>query len=377
MKMGKMGIGLILLETISLRPRVLHIQGHFMTQSAAASPQPALLSQPGLVPGLVLTFALAAGSTGLAKLPRLSSAGLSVLTLAIILGMLVGNTIFPSFADRADAGVDFSKNILLRTGIVFFGFRITFQDIAQVGWAGVVIAALIVGGTFLLAVVLGTRVFRLDKHTAMLIGAGSAICGAAAVMATEPVVKGKPQQVTVAVATVVIFGTLAMFAYPFLFSLSGLDDLAFGVYIGSTVHEVAQVVAAGAAVSEHVAATAVIEKMIRVMMLAPFLLVLSVIVSRNQSTASNRRIVIPWFAVLFIVAAGVNSSNILPASLVEGILHIDMMLLAMAMAALGLRTRFASLRQAGLRPILLAATLFAFLVVGGLGINVAVSSLLA
>lgn len=377
MKMGKMGIGLILLETISLRPRVLHIQGQFMTQSAAASPQPALLSQPGLVPGLVLTFALAAGSTGLAKLPWLSSAGLSVLTLAIILGMLVGNTIFPSFADRADAGVDFSKNILLRTGIVFFGFRITFQDIAQVGWAGVVIAALIVGGTFLLAVVLGTRVFRLDKHTAMLIGAGSAICGAAAVMATEPVVKGKPQQVTVAVATVVIFGTLAMFAYPFLFSLSGLDDLAFGVYIGSTVHEVAQVVAAGAAVSEHVAATAVIEKMIRVMMLAPFLLVLSVIVSRNQSTASNRRIVIPWFAVLFIVAAGVNSSNILPASLVEGILHIDMMLLAMAMAALGLRTRFASLRQAGLRPILLAATLFAFLVVGGLGINVAVSSLLA
>lgn len=348
-----------------------------MTQSAAASPQPALLSQPGLVPGLVLTFALAAGSTGLAKLPWLSSAGLSVLTLAIILGMLVGNTIFPSFADRADAGVDFSKNILLRTGIVFFGFRITFQDIAQVGWAGVVIAALIVGGTFLLAVVLGTRVFRLDKHTTMLIGAGSAICGAAAVMATEPVVKGKPQQVTVAVATVVIFGTLAMFAYPFLFSLSGLDDLAFGVYIGSTVHEVAQVVAAGAAVSEHVAATAVIEKMIRVMMLAPFLLVLSVIVSRNQSTASNRRIVIPWFAVLFIVAAGVNSSNILPASLVEGILHIDMMLLAMAMAALGLRTRFASLRQAGLRPILLAATLFAFLVVGGLGINVAVSSLLA
>lgn len=377
MKMGKMGIGLILLETLSLRPRVLHIQGHFMTQSAAASPQPALLSQPGLVPGLVLTFALAAGSTGLAKLPWLSSAGLSVLTLAIILGMLVGNTIFPSFADRANAGVDFSKNILLRTGIVFFGFRITFQDIAQVGWAGVVIAALIVGGTFLLAVVLGTRVFRLDKHTAMLIGAGSAICGAAAVMATEPVVKGKPQQVTVAVATVVIFGTLAMFAYPFLFSLSGLDDLAFGVYIGSTVHEVAQVVAAGAAVSEHVAATAVIEKMIRVMMLAPFLLVLSVIVSRNQSTASNRRIVIPWFAVLFIVAAGVNSSNILPASLVEGILHIDMMLLAMAMAALGLRTRFASLRQAGLRPILLAATLFAFLVVGGLGINVAVSSLLA
>jgi len=348
-----------------------------MTQSAVvASTRPSLLSQPGLVPGLILTFALAMASMGLAQIPWFSSAGLGVLTLAIVSGMLAGNTIFPSFASRTGAGVDFSKNILLRAGIILFGFRITFQDIAHVGWSGVLIAALIVGGTFLLAVFLGTKVFRLDKHTAMLIGAGSAICGAAAVMATEPVVKGKPHQVTVAVATVVIFGTIAMFAYPFLYSWSGLNELAFGVYIGSTVHEVAQVVAAGAAVSEQAAATAVIEKMIRVMMLAPFLLLLSVSASRKHSDVSSGRVVIPWFAVLFIVAAGINSFNILPAALVEAILQVDMLLLAMAMAALGLRTRFASLREAGLRPILLAATLFAFLVIVGYGINVLVSSLL-
>src|SRR5690606_6250366 len=101
----------------------------------------------------------------------------------IVLGMVAGNTFFPAIAGRAGAGVDFSKNILLRAGIILFGFRITFQDIAQIGWGGVLVAALVVACTFMLAVQLGTRVFRLDKQTAMLIGAGSAICGAAAVMA--------------------------------------------------------------------------------------------------------------------------------------------------------------------------------------------------
>lgn len=343
--------------------------------AAVSSTRDPFILQPGLIPGLLLTLVLALGSTALAQTPWFSNAGLGVLTLAIVLGMVLGNTVFPAFADRTATGVDLSKGLLLRAGIVLFGFRITFQDIAQVGWSGVVIAALIVAGTFLLAVVLGTKVFRLDKQTAMLIGAGSSICGAAAVMATEPVVKGKPHQVTVAVATVVIFGTVAMFAYPVLFSLSGLNEQSFGVYIGSTVHEVAQVVAAGAAVNEHVAATAVIEKMIRVMMLAPFLLVLSMVVSRTQNTTGEAGVVIPWFAVLFILVAGINSLNILPAALVNAILQLDMVMLAMAMAALGLRTRVASLRATGLRPVLLAGTLFIFLVFGGYGINVLVSTL--
>src|SRR5690606_26370403 len=187
----------------------------------------------------------------------LQSMGISALTLAIVLGMVVGNTVFPSVAGHTGAGVDFSKNILLRTGIILFGFRLTFQDIAHVGWAGVLIAALMVACTFILAVQIGTRLFRLDKQTAMLIGAGSAICGAAAVMAAEPVVKGQAHKVTVAVATVVIFGTISMFAYPFIYPHLGLSEQAFGVFAGSTIHEVAQVVAAGAAVGDATAATAV------------------------------------------------------------------------------------------------------------------------
>ncbi|TFL08469.1 YeiH family putative sulfate export transporter [Pusillimonas caeni] len=347
-----------------------------MTQTATlSSSRFSILTRPGFLPGLALTAALAAVGTLLAQTSWLQQAGLSPLTLAIVLGMVAGNTFFPAIAGRTAAGVDFSKNLLLRAGIILFGFRITFQDIAHIGWAGVLIAALMVACTFVLAVQLGTRVLRMDKQTAMLIGAGSAICGAAAVMAAEPVVKGQAHKVTVAVATVVVFGTLAMFAYPLLYPLIGMSEQAFGVYAGSTIHEVAQVVAAGSAVSEAAASTAVIEKMMRVMMLAPFLVLLSGVLSRGEGGGA-RRVVIPWFAVLFIAAAGINSLQLLPAAVVQAILHVDAVLLAMAMAALGLRTRAGALREAGLRPMLLAATLFAFLLVGGYGINVAVMSLL-
>src|SRR5215470_702139 len=167
--------------------------------------------------GLALCTCLAALGICVASMPAMQHYGLSALTLAIILGIVAGNTVFPRLAARTAAGVDFSRSTLLRMGIVLFGLRITFQDIAAVGWAGIITDALIVVATFVIAVQLGTRVFRLDRQTSMLIGAGSALCGAAAVMATEPVVQGQPHKVSVAVATVVVFGTLAMFAYPLFY----------------------------------------------------------------------------------------------------------------------------------------------------------------
>ena len=331
--------------------------------------------------GLALSGALAALGIGAAGLPAARHYGLSALTLAIVLGIVAGNTFFPRVAARTAAGVDFSKSTLLRIGIVLFGLRITFQDIAAVGWAGIVIDALMVAATFVIAVQLGTRVFRLDRQTAMLIGAGSALCGAAAVMATEPVVRGQPYKVSVAVATVVVFGTLAMFAYPLLYPSLGLSEHAYGVFTGSTVHEVAQVVAAGRSVSEGAAATAVIEKMLRIMMLAPFLMVLSGLrrqphgTHRDEHSAVRAPIAIPWFAVLFIVASLVNSVHLLPASVVAGLTEIDTLLLATAMAALGLHTQVGAIRRAGVRPLLLAASLFVFLILGGYLINRLVSHL--
>jgi uncharacterized integral membrane protein (TIGR00698 family) len=343
--------------------------------------------------GIALAGGIAALAYGAAAAPGVQRLGLSALTLAILLGILVGNTVFPTIASRVSPGVDFSKNRLLRAGIVLYGWRITFHELIAVGWSGLLIDILLIASTFTIAVQVGTRVFKLDRQTAMLIGTGSAICGAAAIMAAEPVVRGQAHRVSVAVATVVVFGTLGMFVYPALYPHLGLSEQAYGVYAGSTIHEVAQVVAATKPVSDSAAATAVIEKMLRVMMLAPFLVMLSSSqhVARSATargvaassgiasagTAEAPRRFIPWFAILFIVVSAVNSLQILPVSWVKGLTELDTLLLATAMAGLGLRTHLAAVRQAGLRPLLLALTLFAFLTVGGYGINLAVVRLLS
>lgn len=215
-------------------------------------------------PGLALSTALALTALYLAQLPWFSQNGLSALTVAIVLGLLLGNTVYPRWAPTTAPGVALSKQQLLRTGIVLYGLRLTFQDIAQVGWAGVALDALVLASTFGLACVLGLRLFGLDKRTTLLIGAGSSICGAAAVLATDPVAKGRAQDVAVAIATVVVFGTVGTFLYPALYQWNAahgwlaINAQHYGLYVGATVHEVAQVVAAGAAVSPEATNTAVI-----------------------------------------------------------------------------------------------------------------------
>lgn len=350
----------------------------------------------GQLPGLALAGGLAFAATLLGKIGWLQANGISALTLAIVLGMLVGNTAYPRIAAASAPGVTFSKQNLLRLGIILYGLRLTFQDIGHVGLTGVVIDATVLCSTFALSWFVGTRVFGLDRKTAMLIGAGSSICGAAAVMAAEPVVRGRAEQVTVAVSTVVVFGTLAIFLYPVLYHLNeqyrliSMSPSAYGIFAGSTIHEVAQVVAAGNAISVDAGNTAVIAKMVRVMMLAPFLIVLSAYLSRSKDAAEATdlaaahrtrqkpgRIVIPWFALGFVAVAGLNSLAILPEPVVNAAIEVDTVMLAMAMAALGLTTHISAIRNAGIKPLALAALLFAWLIGGGIAINAGVTALFA
>ena len=354
-----------------------------------------LRASGALLPGLALTAALAGASIAAARLPWLQAHGISALTLAIVFGIVAGNTFYPRVAWATGAGVGFSRQNLLRLGIVLYGLRLTFQDIGHVGVGGVLIDATVLCSTFGLAWLLGTRVFKLDRNTAMLIGAGSSICGAAAVMAVGPVVRARAEQVTVAVSTVVVFGTLAIFLYPALYRLNAVWDwiamspTTYGIFAGSTIHEVAQVVAAGRAIGEDAANTAVIAKMVRVMMLAPFLIALSAYLARlptsdesagvthrrigrdvpNETAHTVARIVIPWFALGFIAVAGFNSLALLPKPVVGVALDVDTFLLGMAMAGLGLGTHVSAVRRAGIKPLVLAGVLFAWLIGGGLLIN--------
>lgn len=341
--------------------------------------RPAMIRRPGFWPGLILVLAIALAGIGLSNLPWAKTTGLSALTLAIVLGIALGNTAFPSIAPRTGTGVDYAKGMLLRAGIVLYGFRVTFQDVMGVGLAGVVTDVIVVAGVFCAATWIGTRVLKLDRDTSMLIGAGSAICGAAAVLAAEPVIRAPAHKVSVAVATVVVFGTLGMFVYPWMYPSLGLDAHAYGVYAGSTIHEVAQVVVAGRAVSEQAGAAAVIEKMLRVMLLAPLLLVLGAWLRRGRKGAAREAtpLTIPWFAILFVVVAGFNSLHLLSKPVVDALLMLDTLLLAMAMAALGLRTHWGSIKQAGAKPLLLAWILWVLLIGGGYLLNRAAMALLA
>ena len=309
----------------------------------------------GMLPVLsvVILAALASREAHLARM------GLSMLTLAILIGMLVGNTFYPRISAHCHEGVVFSKGQLLRLGIILYGFRLTLAQVAAVG---------MLTTTFLLTCWIGIRWLNIERHTVWLMGAGSGICGAAAIIATAPVVRAESHNVIVAVATIVIYGTVGIFLYPYMHTAQWwpIADAPFGIYIGSSVHEVAQVVAAGKAINDTVANLAVTTKMIRVMMLAPFLLVLSYGMSRyTHHDSASRRIVIPWFALAFIGVMLINSLIHLPPTVLDAITTLDNWLLAMAMAALGMTTHHSTLRQAGIKPLILGAIILVWLVVAG------------
>lgn len=330
------------------------------------------------LPGVGLCGAIAVASLALGRIEALAAWGLSPLTLAILLGMALGNSVPPGAMARGTAGVGFSKQTLLRAGIVLYGLRVTFGEIADLGAAGLLLDAAMIASTLLLAVYLGRKVLGLDSVSALLIGAGAAICGAAAVLAVATVVRARAGEVAVAVATVVAFGTLALVAYPLIHLAAGAGFAgrpgSYGIFIGSTIHEVAQAVAAGSMFDAATANMAVVAKLGRVAMLAPVLLAISLWHCRRPAGdkepdgdgVRSSAVVIPWFALGFLGLAGVNSLAVIPAGLHTVGQEAGTVSLAMAMAALGLTTRLSTVRAAGGKPVLLAAMLAAWLLLGGL-----------
>ena len=313
--------------------------------------------------------------------------GLSSLTLAILIGMILGNTVYTNFAERLNKGVCFAKGQILRLAIMFYGFKLTLTQVASVGLPAVMSDALVLTSTFLLTYWIGIKLLKVDRETTILIGSGASICGAAAVIAANPIVKAEAHKVTIAVATVVVFGTIAMILYPFLYHLGWLQPWLsaqdYGVYTGSTIHEVAQVVVAGNTVSADVGDTAVVTKMIRVMMLAPFLLVLSFALikgnNENGETASFisrvKQVKVPWFAFIFILIVLLHTWIPMSVGFEHSMVLFDDMLLTMAMFALGLTTHISAIKQAGIKPLILGAIMFLWLIVGGGLINVGISFL--
>ena len=320
--------------------------------------------------GILFVALFAMSATYLGDFAIFKHLAISPLIIGIVLGIVYANTLRNKLPQEWVPGIMFSTKTLLRAGIILYGFRLTFQSIEAVGIAGIFTSVTVVTLTFIIGYIVGTKILKMDRDTTILVTAGSSICGAAAVLATEPVVKGEPYKTAIAVSTVIIFGTTAMFLYPFLYRMGyiPLSPQEMGIYIGGTIHEVAHVVAAGNAIGPETAKTAVIVKMIRVMMIAPFLLVLGFWLAKTSKDVANKqkaKIVIPWFAVFFMLVAGFNSFNFLPLHVVGSINSIDTFLLTMAMSALGMETSIDKFKKAGMKPIYLASILFVWLIFGG------------
>ena len=294
-----------------------------------------------LLNGLVFVALFASVAFHLVEIPFLTALGISPLIVGIVVGMFYGNTLHYHMPVYLKPGILFSSKSLLRLAIILYGFRLTFQDLAQVGVRGAGLAVFMLSSTFILGSWLGIRVFRLPHRLALLTAAGSSVCGAAAVLAMEPVVKAETHESSIAVGTVVVFGTLAMLLYPLLFShgLLPVSAETYGAFTGATLHEVAHAVAAGQAVSPDAGNIAVIVKMMRVIMLAPLLMVVGVWLrhhfgkesERTEPEASPMKS-FPWFAVLFVVVIGINSLGVIPSSMVNAINTFDVFLLTMPCA---------------------------------------------
>lgn len=332
------------------------------------------------MPGVLLVAAISALAYALTGLDAAVRYGVGSLTLAIVIGALLGNAVPQLGGGAFRHGLSLAQRYFLRAGVALFGFNLSLQQIIEIGAAGVLVDVVMVVSTLAMGWFLGRRVLNMHRDTVLLVAAGSAICGAAAVVATVPVLglkRGEDAEKTaLAVASVVLFGTLAMFVYPLIYAWLGAAHFDFGIYVGSTVHEVAQVVAIGTALGEEVGYNAVIAKMIRVMLLVPFLLIVATLVARRirreaaqtgvaEPAVLRQPITLPWFALCFIAIAGLNSLAVLPEPLVAALRLTGILLLTTAMAALGIDTNIRRMGQAGLRPLLLGAGLFAHLILTG------------
>ena len=331
-----------------------------MNMPAAHRPAPPrrLNLNLSIVPGLLLTATIAATGFALHSLPGVGT--FSPMILAIVIGIAFHNLV--GTPARAKAGVTFSLRRVLRFAIILLGLQLTAQQVVEVGPKGLGVIVLTLVATFVFTKWLG-KMLGVERKLAELIAAGTSICGASAVIATNTVTNAHDEDVAYAVACVTVFGSIAMFGYPLLPGLLHLSPHAFGLWAGASIHEIAQVVAAAFQDGKSAGDFGTIAKLSRVTLLAPVVITLGFLARNGAENHGHRRTAapIPWFVLGFIALVGFNSVVTLPASFKFVVVTLTTFLLSMALAAMGLETDIRKLRAKGLRPLLLGLASFIFI----------------
>lgn len=315
-----------------------------------------------LCPGLI-----AAAIVAIAAIFLSEHYGASAMLFALLLGMSLN---FLGDEGKTVPGIQFSASIILRTGVALLGLRITFSDIAALGLP----TTLCVIGSVVLTILFGAAAVRLtyaQRHFGVLTGGAVAICGASAALAIAAVLPRHPhheRDTSFTVIGVTALSTIAMVVYPIIVSLLGLDAKDAGIFIGATIHDVAQVVGAGYSVSKEAGDVATIVKLLRVAMLLPIILGLTILMRRTRQgpdagREQKRPPLLPWFVALFAVLVALNSFVVLPRSVLAVASETSRVALVMAIAAIGMRTALKDLVALGWRPVALMVAETVFLAV--------------
>jgi len=284
---------------------------------------------------------------------------------AMLLGLLLGMAFnFLAETPKLLPGIDFSATQILRLGVALLGLRLTMDDLTALGWGPIVMVFTAVVATMLVGVLLA-RVLKVDPKVGVLTGGAVGICGASAAMAISSALPQGPEtkrQTLFTVIGVTALSTIAMVLYPVIGGLLQFSDAEMGLFIGATIHDVAQVVGAGYSVSTETGDLGTFVKLLRVAMLVPVVLVIGIAIRSGAQGTSTRgtSAPVPWFLVMFVLLFVMNSAGYMPPAVARPLADSAPLLLLLAIAALGIRTSLKEVMTIGFRPVilLLGETLF-------------------
>ena len=303
------------------------------------------------LPGILLSFGIAAVSIFLGGL--LPLIGSSV--LAIVLGIVLNNSIkLPSVFQE---GLSYSGKKLLQYSIIFLGFAMSIGQVSETGISSLRISLITILIAFLAAYLAG-RFFKMNRVLTILIGFGTAICGGSAIAAASPILEADEEEIALSISTIFFFNILAVFIFPFLGHLLQMSDAFFGTWAGTAINDTSSVVAAGYTYSPSAGDLATIVKLSRALMIVPACLLFAAyryIKSKQSAQKTNLKQIFPWFIAWFVLASLISSLGFLPAAVIPYTKFISQWLMAMALAAIGAKVSFKQFKQAGAAPLLTGA----------------------
>lgn len=301
-----------------------------------------------LAPGMTVSIMVAAAASFLSEHYHAP-----VMLFALLLGMAIN---FLSADGQCKPGIDVTAREVLRVGVALLGIRITFDQIAALGWEPVVLVISSVVITILVSIA-AARALGFPAVFGLLTGGATAICGASAALAISAALPNGPRKEKATLFTVIgvsALSTIAMIAYPMIVEAAHLDPIQAGMFLGGTIHDVAQVVGAGYSLSTQIGDTATVIKLMRVAMLLPVIVCAAMITrSRGVPGGGKQPPLLPWFAVAFVVLAGISSTGWIAPGVIRFGNEASRWCLIIAISALGMKTHLKEIVTVGFRPVAL------------------------